>query len=491
MRRGLTHLLAGAAGLSLGLASAGAWGQPGLAPPPVGPGAPTSPGPAPNQPAPAAAPAATSALPEPMMGAPQAPDAPGEAWLLSGDVGVALLLGKPQRDLYGPGLTGAIAGYRTLGAHLLVGLRLRGGAFLDKDGEDVSRADPGLGGLGSLSLALRLRPLADASAATRATGLWLELAAGPGLTGDLVRATAEAGLGYGFVAGRTVLSPMVRYLHVVQTGAGLPGADAKALIAGLEVLLGDPEEPPPPPPAPALPAAAPPPAAPVDTDGDGIVDAEDKCPTEPEDKDGFEDGDGCPDNDNDRDGIADADDKCRDQAEVVNGVDDQDGCPDEGLIELIDDRMVLEEKLLFETERARVSSKGQRVLQAVVTLWKQHPEWERMEVEGHADFRGPPEYNLRLSEERARRVKVVLVKLGLDAGKISTQGFGLTRPRAEGRSPEALQLNRRVELVVIRKKPAAPATPAAPPPPAAPAPPAAPLPPAAPAAPVTPGGISP
>jgi outer membrane protein OmpA-like peptidoglycan-associated protein len=418
---------------------------------------------------------------------PESAAAPDDAWLLGGDVGGALLLGKPQRDLYGPGLTGAVAGYRSLGAHLLLGLRLRGGAFLDRDAEDVTRADPSLGGVGSLSLALRLRPLADGGAATRATGLWLELAAGPGLTGDLVRATAEAGLGHGFAAGRTVLSPMVRYLHVVQTGGGLPGADAKVLIVGLEVILGDPEEPPARPVAPALPPSAlPAPVAPVDTDGDGIVDAEDKCPTEPEDKDGFEDDDGCPDNDNDRDGIADADDKCPDQAEVVNGVDDLDGCPDEGLIQLIDDRMVLEEKLLFETERARVSSKGQRVLQAVVTLWKQHPEWERMEVEGHADFRGPPEYNLRLSQERARRVKVVLVKLGLESEKISTQGFGLTRPRAQGRSPEALQLNRRVELVVIRKKPVSPAAPATPPAPTTPAAPTAP-----PLAPVTPGGTSP
>ena len=47
-----------------------------------------------------------------------------------------------------------------------------------------------------------------------------------------------------------------------------------------------------------------------DRDGDGIVDAIDKCPDEPEDFDGFEDEDGCPDPDNDRDGIPDVQDKC-------------------------------------------------------------------------------------------------------------------------------------------------------------------------------------
>jgi uncharacterized repeat protein (TIGR01451 family) len=89
-------------------------------------------------------------------------------------------------------------------------------------------------------------------------------------------------------------------------------------------------------------------AAPVvdpDTDGDGLKDSVDKCPTEPEDKDGFEDGDGCADADNDRDGILDpwvakegkvdaykalgyGSDRCADDPEDQDYVDDEDGCPD-------------------------------------------------------------------------------------------------------------------------------------------------------------------
>jgi outer membrane protein OmpA-like peptidoglycan-associated protein len=65
-----------------------------------------------------------------------------------------------------------------------------------------------------------------------------------------------------------------------------------------------------------------------DRDGDGIKDDIDKCPDEPEDRDGFEDRDGCPDPDNDRDGILDVDDKCPNDPEDKDGVDDEDGCPD-------------------------------------------------------------------------------------------------------------------------------------------------------------------
>jgi OOP family OmpA-OmpF porin len=65
-----------------------------------------------------------------------------------------------------------------------------------------------------------------------------------------------------------------------------------------------------------------------DGDGDGILDRDDRCPAEPEDRDGFEDEDGCPDNDNDRDGVPDAADRCRDAPEDKDGFKDDDGCPD-------------------------------------------------------------------------------------------------------------------------------------------------------------------
>jgi outer membrane protein OmpA-like peptidoglycan-associated protein len=66
-----------------------------------------------------------------------------------------------------------------------------------------------------------------------------------------------------------------------------------------------------------------------DADGDGILDEDDECPQDPEDFDGFEDEDGCPDEDNDQDGILDVDDECPDVAEDMDGDEDEDGCPEE------------------------------------------------------------------------------------------------------------------------------------------------------------------
>ena len=66
-----------------------------------------------------------------------------------------------------------------------------------------------------------------------------------------------------------------------------------------------------------------------DNDQDGILDEVDACPMVAEDKDGFEDQDGCPDPDNDKDGLLDPDDKCPNQPENFNGFNDEDGCPDD------------------------------------------------------------------------------------------------------------------------------------------------------------------
>ncbi len=65
-----------------------------------------------------------------------------------------------------------------------------------------------------------------------------------------------------------------------------------------------------------------------DNDRDGIKNKQDNCPDEPEDKDGFQDEDGCPDPDNDKDGIPDVKDKCAMEPEDKDGFEDEDGCPE-------------------------------------------------------------------------------------------------------------------------------------------------------------------
>ena len=113
----------------------------------------------------------------------------------------------------------------------------------------------------------------------------------------------------------------------------------------------------------------------LDNDNDGIPDAQDKCPNEPEDKDGFEDQDGCPDPDNDHDGIPDRLDKCPDQAETINGIDDEDGCPDtgSGAVTLAANRLKVSETIQF-TGAGKIASDSFNLMGQIGAVLRAHPE---------------------------------------------------------------------------------------------------------------------
>jgi outer membrane protein OmpA-like peptidoglycan-associated protein len=188
----------------------------------------------------------------------------------------------------------------------------------------------------------------------------------------------------------------------------------------------------------------------VDTDKDGIVDRLDKCPTEPEDKDGFQDEDGCPDLDNDQDGVPDAKDRCPNDPETINGIDDEDGCPEVEVKVFIEkQRIVITEKVFFEFAKARILPKSDALLKAVADVLTRFPQITKVRVEGHTDDQGSDKVNQTLSDKRAQSVMDALVKNGVDKARLSSAGYGKTKPMVEGKDEAAREKNRRVEFVIV------------------------------------------
>jgi outer membrane protein OmpA-like peptidoglycan-associated protein len=105
--------------------------------------------------------------------------------------------------------------------------------------------------------------------------------------------------------------------------------------------------------------------------------------------------------------------------------------------------------VLFGTARARVSSRGRKVLAAIAGYLAEHPEFSQVQVEGHADERGSDEYNLDLSQRRAENVRSALIGLGVSV-QLDVQGRGESSPRANGSGESAWRQNRRVEFVLVR-----------------------------------------
>ncbi len=243
----------------------------------------------------------------------------------------------------------------------------------------------------------------------------------------------------------------------------------------------------------------------ADADGDGVAAAADACPEAPEDIDGFQDEDGCPDTDNDRDGVPDVEDKCpndashrsrprdaRDDESLgcplgerqfrdgppgdldndgypdaedacptyaetfpsrLDGgcTDDGDGCPDGQSILLVDCSIAIFELVHFSSRSSELTPQARAVLLALTATFASHGELE-VEVVGHVD----DSEGTSTALARAAAVHAALVAGGVEAGRLTTRNAAAGEPlkatdALRGRElRNARASNRRVSFVITR-----------------------------------------
>lgn len=251
-----------------------------------------------------------------------------------------------------------------------------------------------------------------------------------------------------------------------------------------------------------------------DSDGDGIPDHLDKCPFEAEDFDGFQDDDGCPDDDNDQDGTPDSRDSCPNIAAGIDGFPGKDGCPmldidGDGILNINDqcptvpvefigyrdetgcpiedidgddipnvldecpfeagpldnagcpsnepklaeidgDQIRLNQRVHFATAKSDILPQSYPLLNEVAKVLQQYPNIT-IRIEGHTDSRGKAAYNKTLSQQRAESVRQFLVGRGIDAMRMDSVGFGLERPIDDNATEEGRANNRRVEIHITSR----------------------------------------
>jgi OOP family OmpA-OmpF porin len=203
---------------------------------------------------------------------------------------------------------------------------------------------------------------------------------------------------------------------------------------------------------PDTPGVSPDGCPPRDSDKDGFVDTEDACPYEV----GVE-PDGCPIRDKDKDGIPDGVDKCIDRPETDNNYQDEDGCPDE-IPEEVRKFSGTIEGIEFELNSAEIRDVSKPILDDAIQVLKDYPDI-RIEVVGHTDNQGTPEYNLKLSSDRAEAVRQYLIEGGVDEARLESRGAGETEPLGGPNSndtPEGQARNRRTEFKLLKTKRAEP-----------------------------------
>jgi len=219
-----------------------------------------------------------------------------------------------------------------------------------------------------------------------------------------------------------------------------------------------------------------------DNDADGILDVNDRCPLDPEDRDEWEDEDGCPEPDNDQDGIYDGIDQCPNDAEDADGFEDQDGCPDpdndQDTVLDVNDRCPLApgrpedegcprairldtetgqifilQRVEFATNRDVILERSFPILEEVRAVIAANPQILVLRVEGHTDDRGRDAANLDLSRRRAASVLRWLSEHGLDASRLEAWGCGELHPMDDNGTADGRQANRRVEFHIVSPAP--------------------------------------
>jgi len=220
-----------------------------------------------------------------------------------------------------------------------------------------------------------------------------------------------------------------------------------------------------------------------DTDGDGIPDSRDQCVLEPEDKDGYQDSDGCPDPDNDLDTIPDDKDKdpltgksCANDPEDPDGFEDADGCPEldndkdgipdledncpnepgpasnkgcplkPSLVVVTDKEIKIMQQIHFQFDKDTIRPESFKILDAVVEALNAYPKIT-IEIQGHTDNKGSPDYNKKLSDRRAASVMKYLVGRGVNRARLTSHGYGMERPLVGNDTDQGRAINRRVQFI--------------------------------------------
>jgi outer membrane protein OmpA-like peptidoglycan-associated protein len=198
----------------------------------------------------------------------------------------------------------------------------------------------------------------------------------------------------------------------------------------------------------------------ADRDGDGIPDSVDRCPDEPEDYDGFQDDDGCPDRDNDNDGVPDAEDRCPNTPGPAENagcpiVDrDGDGVPDVEYKRVVvkENRIEIKQQIRFRPASAEISGRESfDTLGEVAQALRDNERIKKLRVEGHTDSVGGDASNLKLSQARADAVMEELIKDGVDRSRVEAVGYGKTRPLASNTIAAGRAANRRTEFTILEQ----------------------------------------
>ena len=173
----------------------------------------------------------------------------------------------------------------------------------------------------------------------------------------------------------------------------------------------------------------------LDTDGDGLVDKNDKCPKEF----GTEENEGCPDETDEKEEIVEK----NIEANTLNDSSKEDRRKSD-----IDN--VISSSIYFDLNLYSINPGETSKLNEIKKLLESYSDIN-INIIGHTSSDGPSDYNMLLSEKRAKMVKNTLIKLGIDSSRLNVSFFGEDNPSMTNQTSNGKAMNRRVEFSINNK----------------------------------------
>lgn len=121
---------------------------------------------------------------------------------------------------------------------------------------------------------------------------------------------------------------------------------------------------------------------------------------------------------------------------------------DIALFPIIEGSKIVLNNVFFDFNKSSLKKESYSELNLVYNFLNENPQ-TKIEISGHTDNKGSHEYNLNLSEARAKSVVDYLINKGIDKKRLSYRGASLNEPIASNKTEEGRQMNRRVEFKII------------------------------------------
>jgi len=121
-------------------------------------------------------------------------------------------------------------------------------------------------------------------------------------------------------------------------------------------------------------------------------------------------------------------------------------------VQLRDNHIEIGEKIQFAIAQSEILSASFGLLDEVAKVIQENPHVQKISIEGHASDEGDDQYNLTLSKARAEAVRLYLIKKGVAAERLSSTGFGESKPLVANDTEEHREKNRRVEFNITKQE---------------------------------------